>query len=559
MIQNNIIRYLIIGSLLANAGFAGGTYQMDDLVENISTATCYPENNAVWSLYDHFGNVNGGDYQVVWVILFSATSHVSQIEAEFTENIFDQYRDNGLTVVAAGSQWENGLSCEGWGTQYGISYPIIDDSNLTLRSLFTDGSVPHHVLLDHQMRVIYSGEGTIIPPMGNDFLYALDNALEDLESLLVFHHLKDWNMVGLPVNVPNASQSSVFPGSVEGTLFSFGESYVNENELIPGDGYWLNFPYSGYAALSGTELNSLTVSLDAGWNIISGISEEIYISDIFDPDQIVVPGSLYGFDGTYVNALSLVPGKGYWINAFTGGNITITSGDASGKVRPTFVDHSQEANVLNINNRKLYFGVSVPENQFVYYQLPPPPPIGAFDIRFDTNSKIVMDFGQVKILNNEENLIISAEFKIVKEPHWDWVIVSPDGKEYILDENRPIKLNGQITDFTLKKIQKIPSQYTLSQNYPNPFNPVTTLEYEIPEKGDVSFIVYDLLGKEIRNLTQNNLTVGYHSVQWDGADNDGNPLSAGCYFYQLKVSSIPITGSKPEQLFVQTRKMVLLK
>ena len=554
-----MIRYLIIGSLLANAGFAGGTYQMDDLVENISTATCYPENNAVWSLYDHFGNVNGGDYQVVWVILFSATSHVSQIEAEFTENIFDQYRDNGLTVVAAGSQWENGLSCEGWGTQYGISYPIIDDSNLTLRSLFTDGSVPHHVLLDHQMRVIYSGEGTIIPPMGNDFLYALDNALEDIESLLVFHHLKDWNMVGLPVNVPNASQSSVFPGSVEGTLFSFGESYVNENELIPGDGYWLNFPYSGYAALSGTELNSLTVSLDAGWNIISGISEEIYISDIFDPDQIVVPGSLYGFDGTYVNALSLVPGKGYWINAFTGGNITITSGDASGKVRPTFVDHSQEANVLNINNRKLYFGVSVPENQFVYYQLPPPPPIGAFDIRFDTNSKIVMDFGQVEILNNEENLIISAEFKIVKEPHWDWVIVSPDGKEYILDENRPIKLNGQITDFTLKKIQKIPSQYILSQNYPNPFNPVTTLEYEIPEKGDVSFIVYDLLGKEIRNLTQNNLTVGYHSVQWDGADNDGNPLSAGCYFYQLKVSSIPITGSKPEQLFVQTRKMVLLK
>ncbi|SVD13957.1 uncharacterized protein METZ01_LOCUS366811, partial [marine metagenome] len=50
MIQNNIIRYLIIGSLLVNAGFAGGTYQMDDLVENISTATCYPENDAVWSL-----------------------------------------------------------------------------------------------------------------------------------------------------------------------------------------------------------------------------------------------------------------------------------------------------------------------------------------------------------------------------------------------------------------------------------------------------------------------------------------------------------------------------
>ena len=268
---------------------------------------------------------------------------------------------------------------------------------------------------------------------------------------------------------------------------------------------------------------------------------------------------MYGFDGTYVNALSLVPGKGYWINAFTGGNITITSGDASGKVRPTFVDHSQEANVLNINNSKLYFGVSVPENQFVYYKLPPPPPIGAFDIRFDTHSKIVKVFGQVEILNNEENLIISAEFKIVKELHWDWVIISPNGKEYILNENIPIKLNGQITDFTLKKIQKIPSQYTLSQNYPNPFNPVTTLEYEIPEKGDVSLIVYDLLGEKIWNLTLNSLSTGYHSVQWNGVDNDGHPLSAGCYFYQLKVSSTSIPGSKPERLFVQTRKMVLLK
>ena len=262
MTQNNMTKCLMTGSLLVNLVFAGVAYQMGDLVENMSTETCYPENNAEWALYDHFGNVNGGGYKVVWIILFSAASHVSQIEAEFTENIFNQYRDNGLTVVAAGSQWGNGLSCEEWGTEFGISYPIIDDSDLILRSLFTDGPVPHHVLIDHQMRVIYSGVGTIIPPMGNDFLNALDNSLENLESLLVVPHLKDWNMVGLPVNVPDASQTSVFPGSVEGTLFSFGETYISENELIPSEGYWINFPYSGHAALDGAELNSLIISLN---------------------------------------------------------------------------------------------------------------------------------------------------------------------------------------------------------------------------------------------------------------------------------------------------------
>ena len=559
MTQNYMTRYLMIGSLLVNLVFAGVTYEMGDLVENISTETCYPGNNVEWALYDNFGNVNGGGYKVVWIILFSAASHVSQIESEFTENIYNQYRDNGLTVVAAGTQWVDDLTCEEWATEHGISYPVIDDSDLIFRSLFTDGSVPHHVLLDHQMRVIFSQPGTIIPPTGNDFLSTLDNAVEDLESLLVVPHLKDWDMVGLPVNVSDASQSSVFPGSVEGTLFSFGETYESESEFIPGEGYWINFPYSGHTALDGAELSSLIISLNAGWNIISGISEETYIADIFDPGQIVVPGSLYGFNGTYVNASTLAPGKGYWINAFTSGNITIIPGGDSEKIRSVYIDHSREANVLHINDSKLYFGVSIPESELVYYQLPPTPPAGAFDVRFDTNSKIMKDYGQIEILNDKEYLTISAEFNISQEKRWDWVVISPEGKEYILSEYGSISLSGQITDIILKKIRRLPTQYTLSQNYPNPFNPRTTLNYEIPEQGDVRLTVYDLLGKEIWNFNQSNLSVGYHSVQWNGIDNDGSPLASGCYLYQLKVSSTSAFGSKPEQLFVQTRKMVLLK
>lgn len=553
-----MVKNIFTGILLANIVFAGGTYQTDDLVENISTETCYPNNNTEWTLYDHFGNVNGGDYQVIWVILFSASSHVSQIEAEFTENLFNQYRNNGLVVIGAGSEWENGYSCDEWGTEFGLSYPIADDSNMNFRSLFTDGSVPHHVLLDHQMRVIYSAEGTIIPPTGNQFLNALNNALEDLESLMIIPHIKDWNMVGLPLDVSDESQTTVYPGSVEGTLFSFDGTYVNESELVSGDGYWLNFPYSGHAALSGNELTNLTISLNAGWNIISGISEETDMADIFDPDEIVIPGSLYGFDGTYVNVLSLQPGKGYWINAFSAGNITFNGGGTSGKVKSSITDITQEANVLNINHSKLYFGVSVPANESVYYQLPPKPPAGAFDIRFDTNLKIAKDFGHIEILNNEENLLISTEFKNLQDSHWDWVITTQGGREYILAENSLIELNGQVTGLTLKKIERIPDQYSLSQNYPNPFNPVTTLDFTIPEQGNVDLIVFDLLGNEIRKLIQNNLSAGFHSVQWDGMDNNGNLLSAGCYFYQLKVSSSN-SGFKPEYQYVQTRKMVLLK
>ena len=112
-----------------------------------------------------------------------------------------------------------------------------------------------------------------------------------------------------------------------------------------------------------------------------------------------------------------------------------------------------------------------------------------------------------------------------------------------MSEYDPISLSGQITDITLKKIRRLPTQYTLSQNYPNPFNPITTLNYEIPEKGDVSLTVYDLLGKEIWNFNQRNLSIGYHSVQWDA-----DQYASGLYFVTM------IAGE-----YVSNQKLMLIK
>jgi len=548
----------MFGYLFVNVGFSGVEYETGDLIEDIAVETCFPENNAEWSFYEHFGDVNGGTYKVVWIILFNSSSHISQIEAELTENVFNYYRDNGLAVIAAGSNWEGDYSCDEWGTEFSLSYPIVDDSNMNFRSLFTDGSVPHHILLDHQMRVIYSAQGTIIPPTGDEFINVLDDAMEDLESLLVVPHLKDWNMVGLPVNVSDASPSNVFPGFMEGTLFSFEDTYVNSDELIPGEGYWINFPYAGHAAFNGNNLPSLTITLSEGWNLISGISVEIDFADIFDPGQIIVPGSLYEFGGTYVNALSIQSGKGYWINAFSDGNITLSSGSSSEKTKSSFHDYSEDANKLYINTKPLYFGVSVPETELIFYQLPPKPPLGAFDIRFDTGNKITGNSSNVKIQNDEEILTISAEINIPIESQNIWILEVPDGRKFNLSEGNTIFLDGDISSLSLRKTKMTPEHFSLHQNYPNPFNPLTTLNFEMPEQGNVTLLVYDLLGNEIRNLIKDNFASGFHSVQWNGTDDMGNPVSSGCYFIQLKITSIN-QGSNSIDQFVQTRKLVLLK
>ena len=544
--------------ILINLVFAGGTYQINDLVENISNELCYPQSNAEWSLYDNFGNVNGGDYKLIWIMLFNASSHVSQIEAEFTENIYSQYRASGLEVIAAGSSWEGEFTCESWGELYSLTYPIIDDTNMIFRSLFTDGSVPHHVLLDHQMRVIYTAEGTVIPPTGSQFLGTLENALLNLESLMVVNHLKDWSMVGLPVNVSDTSPSNVFPGFMEGTLFSFEDTYVSSEELIPGEGYWIHFPYAGHAAFSGSDLTSLTVSLSEGWNIFSGISIETDLADISDPGQIIVPGSLYEFDGTYVNAMSVQPGKGYWVNAFSDGNVTLSSEGSSEKLKSSFYDYSESANILYINKRPIYFGVSVPKAELIFYQLPPKPPVNAFDIRYDSDSKITGNTGNIKIQNNNNILSIFAEIKIPVDSQSLWVLEAPDGRSFNLTEGDTILLEEDINSLLLKKNNITPQLFYLYQNYPNPFNPLTTLKFEMPYYGYVDLIVYDLLGNEIRNLIEGNLPSGFHSIQWNGTDNIGTPVSAGCYFLQLKITTVNYDSS-PTNQFIQTRKVVLLK
>jgi hypothetical protein len=94
----------------------------------------------------------------------------------------------------------------------------------------------------------------------------------------------------------------------------------------------------------------------------------------------------------------------------------------------------------------------------------------------------------------------------------------------------------------------IPQVFALHQNYPNPFNPITTLRYDLPENSYVNVTIYDMLGREIRTLIKTTQDAGFKSVRWDATNNQGKPVSAGVYLYQIQAGE-----------FVQTRKMVLLK
>ena len=100
---------------------------------------------------------------------------------------------------------------------------------------------------------------------------------------------------------------------------------------------------------------------------------------------------------------------------------------------------------------------------------------------------------------------------------------------------------------TITAVQKfddnLPTGYVLHSNFPNPFNPVTTLKYSLPVPGKVVLTIFDLRGREIERLVNNELSAGVHTIVWDASN-----VASGVYFYRLQAND-----------FTQTKKMALLK
>ncbi|MEJ2616587.1 MAG: T9SS type A sorting domain-containing protein, partial [Ignavibacteriaceae bacterium] len=95
----------------------------------------------------------------------------------------------------------------------------------------------------------------------------------------------------------------------------------------------------------------------------------------------------------------------------------------------------------------------------------------------------------------------------------------------------------------INDIQAKVNEFKLYQNYPNPFNPSTKIEYRISEFGLISLKIYDVLGKEVATLVNEEKPAGTYEVTWNAAN-----LPSGVYFYQIKAGS-----------YTATKKLLLLK
>jgi uncharacterized protein (UPF0218 family) len=126
-----------------------------------------------------------------------------------------------------------------------------------------------------------------------------------------------------------------------------------------------------------------------------------------------------------------------------------------------------------------------------------------------------------------------------------------DDDKIVYDNLTPQKIQGAIVMHNRIIIAKdgeedfiiTPVEFALEQNYPNPFNPATTINYSIPEAGNVEMKVYDILGNEVATLVNETKVPGNYSAVFDASS-----FASGIYIYTLRTNS-----------FVQTKKMMLMK
>jgi hypothetical protein len=107
--------------------------------------------------------------------------------------------------------------------------------------------------------------------------------------------------------------------------------------------------------------------------------------------------------------------------------------------------------------------------------------------------------------------------------------------------------NFEYHNLSSEVIVSSPSKFSLTQNYPNPFNPETSIDFDLPFDSKISITIFDITGKSIKTIISESRPSGFHTIRFNAS-----ALSSGIYFYR-------IISETPQQTFIATRKMLLLK
>ena len=335
----------------------------------------------------------------------------------------------------------------------------------------------------------------------------------------------------------------------------FGYDFLNTLTAIEdGRGYWVKVNEADIFGHNGVSLSSeYSIFMWENWNLIgywlleNSLPEEAFSELIENNNLVYVTGfsenGFAFFDPNGMNFLNtlttLENGTAYWIklNESVGDfQYPLPSGNGGRQI------------VRNINP------AIIKTNSCMFVN----GTISSHDIELGYESKVNifsengLIVGEMEILEGGYLLTgaVYGDDKTTEE-----IDGAIEGERLIFKLGNVVLSSTDITfsgDMNLQKVDlvfsEIPLEFTVIGNFPNPFNPSTTIRYGTSQERQVNIIISDLLGKEVKSFLVSKNMPGYHSVVWNGKDNQDRSVSTGVYLYRIESED-----------FVQTKKMVLLR
>jgi hypothetical protein len=374
--------------------------------------------------------------------------------------------------------------------------------------------------------------------------------VEFKESFVAFNVVERWNLVSVPVTVTDYTKASLFPSSVS-PAFGFESGYSQRDTLEIGKGYWLKFGAAQALEIPGTPVVRETIDVKSGWNLVGSLAFPVQVAGIVVEPSGIISSPFYGYEPGYAVSTQLQQGRGYWVKVSADGQLHLDTAVVSGPESTGDVSRASHGRLIirdaTGNMQTLYLAgeQQVPG----WYDLPPVPPEGSFDVRFSTGRMLERISGEAIGI-----LVSSVYYPLVVS--WDMsstepiMLMSGSTKVQMTGSGSvQVRNAGERISVYRSSEAGIPSAYALDQNYPNPFNPTTVISYEVPEVSYVKVGVFNVLGQRVASLVDGVVEAGRHTVQWDAMS------PSGLYFLRMVAQSENQGGS----LFSGEKKMLILK
>lgn len=403
----------------------------------------------------------------------------------------------------------------------------------------------------------FGGGDVVMTQLGTHYFVCVPHAFLGMKGrIIVASTVKrsiasGWNMVSVPVSAFDHTSAALFPSAIS-DAFSFSGSYQVASTLSPGIGYWLKFDGPTIASIDGFPIARDTVDVAKGWNMIGTISSPLAVAQIGSNPPGNITSNVFGYDGTYVVADTLVPGFGYWVKVASAGRLMLDSAAAAqspltAKGNPitdalatlTVSDAAGATQILSVIERSRQNAV-----MRASAELPPTPPEGAFDVRFTAGgTTAVLGEGEA----NAETFPISLSATAYPITV-GWNVPSParkvqlrvNGTDRDLAGSGSMSLPGPVRSLALAltKTPGIPERYSLDRPFPNPFNPTTMIAYGLPVESRVRLQIFNVLGQLIATLAEGVQSAGRGVATWNAAG-----MASGLYFVRLDASPTGASGS----------------